>query len=538
MDTTTIKRRHSHPAAISLVFFVISFLLFSIIPLATPRIFSSPDETANYFFAERFVETTSFRLPIPSDLDDPWLLHPRSTKIVGQSIVPESFLGLPLYYGLVGKVLSATVIPFLTPILAAGAVVCFYFLLRRILSARQAAFGAVLLMIHPAFIFYANRGMFHNVAFVSLLLIAATLFVIAQKRRSWLCPIAGMVFGIGISFRASEAPWLIFVGLGLLVTQRKILWRRPSLYFLLGAVLGLLPLFFSNAATYQSPFSFGYRDAVSAGLVTETSASFQPAALLFPFGIRVGESLAEAWRYLGLFSFWLTPALVAGLILTLLDLRRRAKTLSPPFTALLVVFGISFVYLALYYGSWNFSEFQGNQKTILGSSYPRYWLPLTVVMIPFMVRGFDWFFQLFRSRWRRSVIAIALVIISFFTFDTVFRDPLYGLLPLRGHLLEANWQREFARARLPSASVLVAGSSDKVFFPEFSVIVDLDLRDGRSLRAFDDIVRKRPVFVLRNAVDANPDKLLGAIADRGYQVEPGLSLDNEMQFFQVRSSRQ
>lgn len=531
MDVRTNKRWGSPILAVRTALFLFSVFLFSVVPASAPKIYSSPDETANAVFAETFARTSRFRLPIDSDVTDPFLLHPRSTKIVDRSIVPESFLGLPLYYGLLAKVTSQAAIPFFAPALAAAAVVCFHILLCRFLTQRQALFGAVLLMVNPAFWYYANRGLFHNVPFVSLLIIGITLFVLS-RRRWWLAALGGVALGIGISFRPSELPWILLAGAGVLFTQWRTLWPRGTIALLLGVVVGTLPFFLANNATYHSPFSFGYQDIVTSEPAAADATSSELTQLLLPFGFDAGKSLDDAWRYLGLFPFWLTPAAVVGIGGTLVALVRRRKV-SNVLRVLLVTFALSFAYLVFYYGSWNFSEHHGPQEVILGSSYLRYWLPLFVLVTPFVVVGFDWLMRLFRAPWRQWVTVAALALLAFFTFDTVFREPLYGITALREHLSDAAQIREQAIALLPSSAVIVAGRSDKVFFPVFDVIVDVNLNDGRSKRSFDSLVRTRPVYVLRDALAIDRDRLLLGLRDHGYRVSPDFAFNDALQFYRI-----
>src|SRR5687767_4711074 len=77
---------------------------------------SSPDETANRYFAMRVAESGS-----PVGPADPAgsIVHPRSVGVRGERWLPNTFIGLPLLYGSIGRVVGVdTVALVLPPLLA------------------------------------------------------------------------------------------------------------------------------------------------------------------------------------------------------------------------------------------------------------------------------------------------------------------------------------------------------------------------------------------------------------------------------------
>jgi len=80
---------------------------------------TSPDETANYFFARRFSEGQALALFDEAAIIGDNMVMPRSFRSDFGWLKPVSFLGIILIYGTLGSLLGTALIPFLTPILAA-----------------------------------------------------------------------------------------------------------------------------------------------------------------------------------------------------------------------------------------------------------------------------------------------------------------------------------------------------------------------------------------------------------------------------------
>ena len=78
---------------------------------------SSPDETANYFFTNLYAKsnelTTNEKYNLYADV-----VYPRSFRSDTGALKPVSFLGIILIYGKIAAWTSYKVIPFLTPFLS------------------------------------------------------------------------------------------------------------------------------------------------------------------------------------------------------------------------------------------------------------------------------------------------------------------------------------------------------------------------------------------------------------------------------------
>ena len=170
-------------------FFLYSYLALTIRGdwQAEPKlIFNSPDETANYFFSDLMARESKLQYFDPANLAAAPLISPRSMRVIDVQTVPAGFIGLPLIYGLLAKILSSAAIPFFTPALAVIGVIFFYFVVKELFGRQTGFLSAGLLLIFPGFWYYAIKGLMPNVAFVVLLIMAGCFFARLLNRKQLL----------------------------------------------------------------------------------------------------------------------------------------------------------------------------------------------------------------------------------------------------------------------------------------------------------------------------------------------------------------
>ncbi|MDP2629870.1 MAG: glycosyltransferase family 39 protein, partial [Candidatus Uhrbacteria bacterium] len=278
--------------AIVPVFLTYSYLSFASVGGGTVRL-NSPDETANYFFARTFARDSQIGYEEPLLESSKGVVHARSMTTAGSRVVPVGFLGLTVLYGALAKVFGVGALLFFTPFLAVVTAFAFYFLLKRFFSRTVAALSGVLLLIHPAYWYYASRGMLPNVLFVDLLILGALCLAVAfEKKRHWLSFVGGILIGTALTVRLSEMLWVLGAGCILAL----ITLRRRTCIGILACIIGLaipLGVFFSlNKAIYGHPLLFGY----------QMTATFESVS-----------SLDKTLELLKHFSFSALPALQASI---------------------------------------------------------------------------------------------------------------------------------------------------------------------------------------------------------------------------------
>ena len=419
--------------AIFLSFFVLLFLFYSFLAFKSPGKFTSPDETANFYFIKQFAGNLSFKTAEPLNGTAP-IVAPRSIMVQKDALLPGSFFGMPLLYGAIGWFLGKWIILFLTPLFSAIAVFVFYKLLNLIFDRRTALISAGLMAIHPAFWYYTARGMFHNALFLDLLIIG--LWGIAAiltshhlrgtaqnntqnraeyKKNLILYLAAGLAVGGAVAVRTSEVIWIAVLLLAVVIIFRKLIdWRIGIWIASIGMIISMIPILYQNNKLYGNALTFSYTvgpekaEVVStqtgsgkaselvSGSVNIIEKSFNNIAglfekAIFPFGIHWDNISANVWNY-GIWLVW--PFALLSLFGCVLFFRNGIINLiyssvrrSSDKRVMLIYFILYLFiagYLILYYGSWKINDnILGSNLVSLEQAYSRYWLPIYIFGLPF-----------------------------------------------------------------------------------------------------------------------------------------------------------
>jgi hypothetical protein len=500
------------PVLLGLAAVAALFAAYSFLPLAAPPVAASPDENANRFFARRFAETGTLWHFEPLNLDVGGLVHPRSTRVVDDFVVPGGFLGLPVIYGGIAAVLGADLIPFLTPLFAVAGVACWGMLVARFFGRRIGVAAAILIAAHPAWWYETARTLQPNTLFLSLVLIAAWLVLCtpiagALVGRGGLpllrradAPLAGICCGLALAVRPSEAYWLLIVGgVALAAAGRRALPRAAV--FGVFVVLTLVPFLSLNKAVYGSYLATGY------GVGTDVPVADLPqgrgAALLgplrpwlFPLGFAPRDALRRFAAY-GIGFFWGWTALVAAalgaLAFTVRRLRAGRHKVSRPALAWAIAGSALSFWLILFYGSWAVQDNPDPAAVTIGSSYLRYWLPVFVVStLPVAWVAVTAVERFLRPAFRKPVLAVAAAVYVAASAFAILASPQEGLLALRSSLLASDQAARLVAEHTPSDALIVVDRADKFLFPQRKVIVTL--RSEATYAALDKLKGRVPLY--------------------------------------------
>jgi len=445
-----------------LVFFgVLFFFAYSYLTFSAPLIFNSPDETVNYLFAKVFAEEST--LTITSDLNKDFnnIITPRSVNINYQDqIVPTSFLGIFLIYGMLAMIFGKWIILFLTPILAVIAVSCFYQIMKKIFESNIAFASSVLLFILPPFWYFSTRVMFHNILLISLLIIG--LYLITKI--NWtkfnlkiigLCILAGLSIGLALITRYSEAVWVVFLLITLMIAFFKKEYLTHYLLIALVIAFSVLPVLKFNSLLYGNMFATGYSN-ISGEQVTN----------LVQAGTLKLNVIKNFYFYLILNFWWFIIPMIAGLIIFIKTKREKIQNL------FLIIFSVSSVWLICYYGRFNFSDNISGTVEI-GASYYRYWLPIFIFGLPLVVV----FFKSLKAVWiRNSFIGLFIFLCIF----TVMWGSEESLANVRQNLVKYSQIKEQVLNHTNDDSIIIGERVDKLFYPDRDVI-ELMQKDNLNL---------------------------------------------------------
>jgi len=472
---------------LGIIFFIIySFLIFG----NSLSKFTWPDETANYFFIKNYIEHSNSSVPEPLNEIGSDLIKPRSFNVYNHNLVPGSFLGMLLIYGLIGKIVGLGLIKFLTPLLAILAGLFFYKIVLKIFEPKIAFLSALLFFINPAWWYYANLSMLPNISFITFILIGLYLLLKVDRdkeQKNWLWVILGAFFiGLALIIRTNEFLWILGSLIFLAICYfRKIKWQYLIL-FLAMMLLVFVPIFYYNQLTYGHPLSFGYLrlengQSLTSQLPTEFKTSQSNALnfvkfLILPFGLHPQTILKNLYNYYFLLFWWLFLGAVWGGFIFIKDYQDKKHGIY-----FLLGLGIS-LYLLVYYGSWSFTDQLTLALNKIGISYVRYFLPIYILSLPLVAIFLNSLPALFKNKKIKILLSLFLALIFLgFSINAVYLAGNDNLFKIKQYIKNYSEFNKKVVGLTENEAVIISQRSDKIFFPERKVIGKWDTGDFETL---------------------------------------------------------
>ncbi len=421
-------------------------------------LWNSPDETANAFWSERVANG------LPLSVRDAVVglgagaIHPRSMTVSGDALLPGSFSGLILLYGALHLFTKVPLFLF-TPILTLVAGLFFGACVSRVFDRRVGALSAILFFLHPAVVYYAARGLFHNVLFVDLLVLSVACFILHKDWRGDIC--GGFLFGWAILTRASEVVWAAPAFLLFLPFAGRDGWRRLG-WAVVGAALPAFLFFQTNATLYGAPFKTPYVAAPAPTVIT-ASETVSPAVAvsvpMLPFGFDAKRVLRNAWGY-GLCLFWWQSLLaVIGFIVWCVSARRAPR----PQKVYALAAILASTWLAVLYGSWFIRDRLDPTHITIGTSYVRYFLPAYVAILPFGALALNRLATLVKKPY---IVATVLLLCGVCTARVAVFAGDESLMAVRQTLEQNAAKRDALLQEIPEGAVLMTERFDKLVVPD------------------------------------------------------------------------
>ena len=501
---------------------------------------SSPDETANYFFAKNFALTGELAVfDLPNMRGDNMVI-PRSVRCDNGMMKPVSFLGITLIYGAIASITDIAVIPYLTPFFAALGIIVFYLFVRRLFTERVGLWSAFLLASFPVYIYYTVRSMFHNILFIVLLLFGAYLLSLAigakkEKLKTYF-----------LTWRLSGRFWLeiaaafaagLFIGLAVITRTSEVLWLLPSLFIvwlfyarrfglsklvavIFGLALPLLLVAYYNQILYGSFWYGGYNEmnrsledlAKTGGAIFKfgwgldnlmyyRDYGLQLFKNIFYFGFNPGQSKSMFINYVLRMFPVLSYAGAIGLLLLIVQNFRRFQK---KYLVYVLVWLFFSAFLVVYYGSWRFNDNPDMTRYTIGNSYTRYWLPFYFGLIPLVSlalvrvsRAILLITSKTMARVRRLIAtgiqAAAITGVVALSIIFVMYGSEEGLAYLYYNNREEKLNTQRVWALTDKDGIIITRYYDKFFWPERHIIMGT-LPDDGILKATAKLVRFYPVY--------------------------------------------
>lgn len=510
---------------------------------------ASPDETANYIFAKLFAQTGEINIYESYNLYTDDIMRPRSFRSDHGSLKPVSFLGIILIYGFLGGLTSYKIIPFLTPLFAAGGIIFYYLFIKKIFNRNVAFYSAFLLAVFPPYIYYTVRSMFHNVLFTVFLLISLFFaYLMIEKKNQkiflgiknkWLrgdwrgmffAALSGAFMGLAIITRASELLWLLPLFIFLWLFNIKRMGIGKLLVFIIFLLFSLVPDFFYNQLLYGNFYYGGYPQmntsistlAQSGSDIVKSAASVHFRFLgelfnkifntIFYFGWHPRQSL-EMFNYYFIKMF---PVFFYSAVIGLFLFFSRPKKNKKKHWLYLGAYTIISAILVLYYGSWFFHDNPDPNSFTIGNSYTRYWLPVYLGVLPFVSYLFVRLtriicllskkkedspqkeLKLYTPKIRPGLCrgALRIILISIFAvvaLQFVLTGSEEGLVYSFQQHESAKYQWGRVLELTEPNSTIITRYHDKLFFPERKVIVGL-FDDKEMIKQYANLAVYLPLY--------------------------------------------
>jgi hypothetical protein len=484
----------------------LSLFLYSYLPTSSLFIFNSPDETANFFAAESINLYNS--LGRPESLNDitPGLIHPRSIVVRGEYLLPVSFWGLPVIYGLISKIIGLGMTPFIIPVFSALTVLLFYLLVKKIFDAETGFWSAVALAFLPPFLYFSNRGFFHNVLFFDLLVLALVILLFRPVaalgkyagKKKWLYTFGDDIwsaFLVGLAFwvRPVEFIWALPVLAAAAVVFRKQIKKKNLILASCIFAAFVIIFFIVNRNLYGAWLGSGYLLARGKNLVEGAVASMAARESLLPFGFHPRLILANVWNYfLGLF-----PALGWSYVIGagFFAFRIYLRDLTKPQKFYFLAWAAAAAFLFAYYGSGVFNDSAEPGAVTPAISYFRYWLPVFAFGLPVALGWILSALKIFSEKFGKIVMTAVLAVYALISVLIVFMTPGDGLVDVQQEILSYRNIIAQAEAIIPPGALILVHKADKIFFPQWPVAL-FDPSD----EFYDNIVKltaERKVYYFR-----------------------------------------
>jgi len=488
-----------------ILFLVLMIIPYSYLSITTDHKFYSPDETANYVFTKNFIETNSLKIPVEINKEVNNVIFPRSVNVYNGFYVPMSFLGLPIFYGLIGKVIGLKAIIFLTPILSLLSVFLFFLIVREIFDKNIALVSAILLLLNPIYWYLAGKAMLHNNLFLFLVIAGLFLLLKAQKEEKTIFyTISAICFGFSIWTRTSEIVWVGVLLLLFYWYHRKNVKGLNALVFSVGFCGMVLLLFVANYLTYDNVFRSGYSSLES---TVQTPLISIIKQIFLPFGFNVKHLVFHVWEFFVKYLWFITiPA-----IWYMLKCAREEKADTKKFYLVTTIFLT--LYLLVYYGSyWPWGEYGQpmEPQILIGSPHFRYWLPIFIFSIPFLaqflVEGIPYLYK-FKKTAKGISIVIVIILLLVFSFSNVYYSTQEGWLKMKVDIQDFRPRIEKISALVETNAVLIVPDwADRIFFPEHLVIHswgDKRIYANDSYQEVAKLLKKGPIYYY--SADSNED---------------------------------
>ncbi|MDD4290315.1 MAG: glycosyltransferase family 39 protein [Patescibacteria group bacterium] len=466
-----------------------------------PPVFNSPDETSNYFFVKNFAENSSISKKLNynsgeiSNVSN--LIHPRSITVNNFNLIPISFIGLILIYGLIAKIFGLWIIQYLTPIFSIIAIIFLYLLLKKVFNKKIAIISSILTLINPGFWYFSSKLLMHNMLFISLLIISYYFLILSTQNKKIISFILwGFFLGLSLITRTSEFLWVLLSIILILIFYKVKINYKILLAFLM-FIFVFVPVFYFNKIHNASYFQFSYADNIDTSVVssqissTRTNILTKTLSAIFPFGINIKNILYVIYHFFLKLNWIFCLLLFLGLLILFI----KRKNISKKDFGFIILWFLISGYLFIYYGSWKISDTAIVNSITIGSSYIRYLLAFFILSNILIAISIN---KLKNDKLTIIIISIIMAIFANISHSMVYDSNIDGEKMISKNISKFYNLKKLIIEKTEDNAIIFTNRSDKFIFPERNVVFlyDYDIYNYENLEKFRDI--KIPLYYFDN----------------------------------------
>jgi hypothetical protein len=360
------------------------------------------------------------------------LQHPRSLSQYSGKLVPGSYVGLPLLYGFLGKLVGIHALLWLTALLAGLGVWLMFIGVRRWWGNSAGLIAGVVLAVCPAYWYAATQPFTPAIPF--LVLAGAAVALLTKERLNyWQAFSVGLCAAASLAIRPNEVLWLAPV-LIVIAISRKISFATIGLA-MLGMVLPIALALHWQQLTFGSVWGSGYNAVVASS-----------GTGLFTFHPRVATR--TIWLYMIQLHWWLVALFGVAKIWAWQQRRQNQWWLW-----YMVCVGIIFLVQIYTYASWVTADSPGIAEPTIGNSQVRYMLPFLASMVPLV--------GLLLSQWKQWAIYVLLVVWAGWGVRLAMFSAGDGSVYVQRTLTNKAASLQIIQQHTDPATLIVAGKNDK-----------------------------------------------------------------------------
>ncbi len=448
-----IVKTHYHTIILMLML-VISIAFYSYLPLNSPSKFTSPDETANYYFTKLYSETgkLSYNEPLYSITDG--FARPRSSGAKDGFVGPAGFPGFFIIGGYL-QAIDINLVNVMIPLIASIGIIFMYILTKTLFGKKAALLSSFLLFLMPPYFYWGSMHMFNNIGAATLLLMSITLLILSLKKKVgiYLIPSA-LCLSISQLYRFSDATYNMII-LIFIVRMKDLLNLKYFIPASIAYLVTIITVFIYNKVLWGSFLAFGYSPTpsdVSLQISAAENLLSKVKTFILPSGVKLDLVTKNIFEYF-------INLIPISFILSILGISGTMKSQDKFVKEYTIFYILLSIWIAVYYGS---SIYWGYDIFTMDASYIRYFLPIYIFSVPLAAK-----FLITISK-KTSVAIVSVFVVTSLLLIINSRS---GILEMRSRRINTQIGANIILSKTNSNSVIFTTGIDKLLFPERKVII-------------------------------------------------------------------